>query len=189
MSIDVLNLSSQEGYELFDIDVGDKTFICDEEFFGYDIIGNERTLHKESFVVSEINDVLDNQTESTITVQNFRTQFEDLFSRISATIQTVQTKDMIYSRGENFTANGEILVSVLQQTLLNNALTIAQSVNNNVIIEQQSHPFPPKPPLPKPPKKFMFTSSYSLNQINMYFFIFCTFKLYLWLTLSYYVAF
>lgn len=136
-SIDVLNLSSQEGYELFDIDVGDKTFICDAEFFGYDIIDNERTLHKESFVISEINDVLDNPSESTITVQNFRTQFEDLFSRISATIQTVQTKDLIYSRGENFTANGEILVSVLQQTLLNNTLTLAQSTNNNVIINNR----------------------------------------------------
>lgn len=136
-SIDVLNLSSMPGYEIFDIDVGDKTFVCDEDFFGFDIIGKEKTLHKESFVISEINDVLDNQNESTIIVQNFRTQFEDLFSRISATIQTVQTKDLIYSRGENFTANGEILVSVLQQTLLNNSLTLAQSVNQNVIINDK----------------------------------------------------
>lgn len=136
-SIDVLNLSSMPGYEIFDIDVGDKTFVCDEDFFGFDIIGKEKTLHKESFIISEINDVLDNQNESTITVQNFRTQFEDLFSRISATIQTVQTKDLIYSRGENFTANGEILVSVLQQTLLNNSLTLAQSVNQSVIISDK----------------------------------------------------
>lgn len=137
-NIAVLSLSAQEGYEIFDVDVGDKTFICDTEFFGYDNFDDgTRTPHREEFVISEINDVLDNQTESTITVQNFRTQFEDLFSRISATVQTVQLNEQIYSRGENFTANGEILVSVLQKTLLNNSLTLSQSVNQNVIINDR----------------------------------------------------
>lgn len=137
-NIDVIQLAGLEGYEVYDINVGDKTFICDEEFFGYDEFEDGgRRLHPEEFVISEMDDNLDNPSESTITVQNFRTQFEDLFSRISATIQTVQTKDQIYSRGENFTPTGEIIASVLQNSLLNNSLILAQSVNQNVIISDR----------------------------------------------------
>lgn len=133
-TIDVLALRALEGYENFDFDIGDKTFITDVDFFGLD---NNGAPYKQEVVISEINDVIDSQNSSTITVQNFRTQFEDLFSRISASVQTLQMKDQIYSRAENFTANGEILVPILQNTLINNSITLAQAVDQSVIVNDR----------------------------------------------------
>lgn len=133
-TIDVLALRALEGYENFDFDIGDKTFVTDVDFFGLDSNGAP---YKQEVVISEINDVIDSQNSSTITVQNFRTQFEDLFSRISASVQTLQMKDQIYSRAENFTANGEILVPILQNTLINNSITLAQAVDQSVIVNDR----------------------------------------------------
>lgn len=133
-TIDVLALQALEGYENFSFEIGDKTFVTDIDFFGLDANGAP---YKQEVVISEISDVIDSQNSSTITVQNFRTQFEDLFSRISASVQTLQMKDQIYSRAENFTANGEILVPILQNTLINNSITLAQAVDQSVIVNDK----------------------------------------------------
>lgn len=133
-TIDVLALQALEGYENFSFEIGDRTFVTDIDFFGFDANGAP---YKQEVVISEISDVIDSQNSSTITVQNFRTQFEDLFSRISASVQTLQMKDQIYSRAENFTANGEILVPILQNTLINNSITLAQAVDQSVIVNDR----------------------------------------------------
>lgn len=133
-TIDVLALQALEGWENYTFDIGDKTFVTDIDFFGFDKNGSP---YKQEVVISEVTDVIDSQNSSTITVQNFRTQFEDLFSRISASVQTLQMKDQIYSRAENFTANGEILVPILQNTLINNSITLAQAVDQSVIVNDR----------------------------------------------------
>lgn len=133
-TIDVLALQALEGWENYTFDIGDKTFVTDVDFFGLDKNGSP---YKQEVVISEVTDVIDSQNSSTITVQNFRTQFEDLFSRISASVQTLQMKDQIYSRAENFTANGEILVPILQNTLINNSITLAQAVDQSVIVNDR----------------------------------------------------
>ena len=133
-TIDVLALQALEGWENYTFDIGDKTFVTDIDFFGLDKNGSP---YKQEVVISEITDVIDSQNSSTITVQNFRTQFEDLFSRISASVQTLQMKDQIYSRAENFTANREILVPILQNTLINNSITLAQAVDQSVIVNDR----------------------------------------------------
>jgi hypothetical protein len=133
-TIDVLALQALEGWENYTFDIGDKTFVTDIDFFGFDKNGSP---YKQEVVISEVTDVIDSQNSSTITVQNFRTQFEDLFSRISASVQTLQMKDQIYSRAENFTANGEILAPILQNTLINNSITLAQAVDQSVIVNDR----------------------------------------------------
>lgn len=133
-TIDVLALQALEGWENYTFDIGDRTFVTDVDFFGFDKNGSP---FKQEVVISEVTDVIDSQNSSTITVQNFRTQFEDLFSRISASVQTLQMKDQIYSRAENFTANGEILVPILQNTLINNSITLAQAVDQSVIVNDR----------------------------------------------------
>lgn len=132
--IQTLALAALNGYEDINFNTGDKTFVIDKDFLGYD---KNSSPFKQEVVISEINDVLDEQNSSTITVQNFRTQFEDLFSRISASIQTLQLNDKIYMRAENFTPDGEILVSILQNTLKNNSITLSQAVDQSVIIDDR----------------------------------------------------
>lgn len=133
-NINVFDLRGLEGYEHFNFNVGDKTFVTDPEFFGYDSFG---VPNKEEVIISEIEYNLDKPEENTITVQNYRTQFEDLFSRIAAATNTLELKDQIYSKAENFLPNGQIEPSVLQETLLNNNLILAQSKDQSVIINDK----------------------------------------------------
>jgi len=100
--IDVVEVSELEGLENYFFHVGDRTFIEDEEFFGrvvtiYD--GNYYyTPNKEEVIVSEVEWHLDKPDENVITVQNYKTRFEDLFQRVSATVQTLQYNEVTYPK-------------------------------------------------------------------------------------------
>lgn len=120
-SIDLVNDDIQ--YE-----VGDQTFVTDIDLFGYDDIGRP---YQEEMMITEITEELDHFNETSITIQNFQSDFEDLFDKISATVQTVQLKDGIYSRAANFTADGQINPSVFQNTLSNNFFDLVNSANNS----------------------------------------------------------
>jgi len=131
-TMNVIDLQAIEGYEDWEFNVGDKTFVIDEELFGKDPTG---AFYREEVTISEIEYDLDNPSENKITVQNFKTQFEDLFSRIAAASQTVQFKEGLYnSTANNFTPDGQIKVNILQSTLNNNSLLLAGSKDQSVII-------------------------------------------------------
>jgi hypothetical protein len=78
-TINVVELSKLEGYEYFKYGLGDRTYVEDFEFFGE---GN-----REKVVVTEINENLDDPSKNQIKVQNFKNQFQDLFQKITATVQ------------------------------------------------------------------------------------------------------
>jgi hypothetical protein len=80
-----LELSSLPGYENYKFELGDKTFIEDTEFFGWTWASGVKTPYHEEIIVSEITIALDSPEQNTIKVQNYKTQFEDLFQRITAT--------------------------------------------------------------------------------------------------------
>jgi hypothetical protein len=63
-TINVLSLKGLEGYELIDFNLGDKTNVIDEQFFGED--------YKEEVIVTELSEALDNPNKNTIKVQNFK---------------------------------------------------------------------------------------------------------------------
>ena len=122
-TINVAEISEVEGYENYNFDVGDKTYIEDTHFFGSKIVeANGVTVEtpiKEEVIVSEIEWNLDDPTKNVITVQNYKTQFEDLFQRINATVQSVEYNTASYSRAasifdENGNINTDLLVSSLQ---------------------------------------------------------------------------
>jgi hypothetical protein len=79
-TINVLALSSLPGYELFEFGLGDKTYAEDPEFF-------EAEGGRIKVVISEKSENLDDPTKDTIRVQNFKNQFQDLFQKITATVQ------------------------------------------------------------------------------------------------------
>jgi hypothetical protein len=51
-------LSKQKGYELFTYNLGDRTFVEDEEFFGEG--------QKEEVIITEMSENLDNPSKNTI---------------------------------------------------------------------------------------------------------------------------
>ena len=104
-TINVVEISEIEGMENYDFDIGDKTYIEDTDFFGWYIYEENgvqvQTPVKEEVIVSEIEWHLDEPDYNIITIQNYKTQFQDLFQRISATVQSVQYNQASYIQAAN----------------------------------------------------------------------------------------
>lgn len=94
-SINVLALSMLPGYELLTFDVGDKTRTIDPQFFGEG--------YQEEVVITEMTEVIDDASKDTIKVQNFKNQFQDLFQKITATVQQTQYNSGYYEKGAALT--------------------------------------------------------------------------------------
>lgn len=130
-TINVLELSQLEGYENYTFAIGDKTYIEDTEFFGY-VAGTKRP-YQEEIIVSEISYNLDEPSKNTITVQNYKTQFEDLFQRITATTQSLQYSQGGYARAANvIETNGTITASTLENSFKNNSIIISNAKDQSV---------------------------------------------------------
>ena len=127
-TINVVEVSQLEGLENYNFDAGDKTYVEDTEFFGWagKNIGTEQnpdyilTPAREEVIVSEVEWHLDEPENNTITVQNYKTRFEDLFQRVNAAVQTVQYNEATYAKisslmDANGTINANVLVQSLQQ--------------------------------------------------------------------------
>ena len=131
-----MELSELEGFEPFLFNVGDKTYIEDTEFFGWQEDGI--TPYKEEVVISAVSWNLDDPTQNSITVQNFKTQWEDLFQRITATTQSLQYHTGDYSRASNsFNTNGTLDRETLQNTFFENSFVIENAKNQSVVIDER----------------------------------------------------
>ena len=135
--INVLELSQIPGYENYTFNLGDKTFIEDTEFFGWTLIDGIRTPYKEEIVVTEISISFEDASENKITVQNYKTQFEDLFQRITATTQAVEYSTGAYNKVSGvIEENGTIKAETLQNSMANNTLIISNAKDQSVIWDE-----------------------------------------------------
>ena len=101
-TINVLEVSELQSLKNYEFNVGDRTYIEDTDFFGWEYFEengvNASTPVKEIVVVTEVEWHLDEPETNTITVQNYKTEFEDLFQRITATVQSVEYNQASYMR-------------------------------------------------------------------------------------------
>lgn len=135
--INVLEISQLEGYENYTFDLGDKSFIEDTEFFGWTIKNGLKTPYREEIIVSEIELLLDEPDKNVIKVQNYKTQFEDLFQRIEATSQSLEYHSGEYSKASSVVeSNGTIKTDTLQNSIANNALTIQNAKDQTVVWDE-----------------------------------------------------
>lgn len=117
-TINVVEISQLEGYEWYQFDAGDKSYIEDTEFFGWADKNGILTPAREEVIVSEVEWHLDDPSQNVITVQNYKTRFEDFFQRVSAAVQTVQYNEATYAKISSLMdANGTINQNVLLQSL------------------------------------------------------------------------
>lgn len=130
-SIEVVDASLGEDFDVFKFEVGDQTFVVDDEFFMKD----PKQVYKFEVLISGIKDYLDMPTKNVIEVRNYRTSFEDIFQRISAATQTLELKEQTYDKAANFTNNGQVDQSIIQNTLLNNALILANATDNSYVLD------------------------------------------------------
>lgn len=134
--IGVIDISVLEGYENYNYKIGDLTYIEDTEFFGY--YPSSKVPYREPVIVSEIEDNLDKPECTKITIQNYNSQFEELFERITNATQTLEFNKNFYDRAaNNFTSNNQISITTLQNSLLNNSLILATSKDQSVIIDDR----------------------------------------------------
>ena len=119
-TINVVEISELEGFEWYLFDAGEKTYIEDTEFFGWANIDGVLTPAREEVIISEVEWHLEEPDKNTITVQNYKTRFEDLFQRISATVQTVEYNEATYAKTSTLLdADGTINQNVLLDSLNN----------------------------------------------------------------------
>lgn len=93
----IIDISNIEGYNFYEYQPGDKTWVQDTEFFGWTDKLKKNPV-REEVIISEITSNLDDESKNTITVQNYKTQFEDLFKRIAAATQTIELNKGAYNR-------------------------------------------------------------------------------------------
>lgn len=89
-SINVFAVGRLPGYEGFKFQLGDKTHAVDPDFFG--------TEEGIEVVITEQTDHLDSPEKNSVKVQNFKNQFQDLFQKITATVQSVQYSTGSYEK-------------------------------------------------------------------------------------------
>ena len=137
-TINVLELSQLEGYENYTFALGDKTYIEDTEFFGWVWSKNGvRTPYHEEIIVSEFTVELDSPEKNTFKVQNFKTQFEDLFQRITATTQSVEYHTGEYGRASGIVqTDGTIAAETLQNSVANNAIRLENAKDQSVVWDE-----------------------------------------------------
>ena len=135
--LDYSELILAHDYTGYSFGVGDKTYIEDTEFFGYRYVdtadaGIIATPIQEEVVISQISHYLDSPEQDQITVQNYKTQFEDLFQRITATVQNAEYREGSYLRAAKAinpdnTLNEKLLLNSLSSTLGANIVDLASN--------------------------------------------------------------
>ena len=136
-NINVLELSRIPEYENYIFNLGDKTFIEDTEFFGWQLIDGIQTPRHEEIIVNEITVALDSPEQNQIKVQNYKTQFEDLFQRITATTQSIEYSTGQYNKATSIVqTDGTISAGTIQNSLANNAFVISNARDQSVIWDE-----------------------------------------------------
>lgn len=135
-SITVDDLSNLPEFEdIAEFNLADLTFVEDESLLGI----NQSTglPNKQKVLITEISYDLDVPTSNQITVQNYTTSFDDLFGSISAAVQSLTYNENTYKRAANFTSTKAVKKESLQGALDNGDLTLVDSNNSNIVIDDE----------------------------------------------------
>lgn len=131
-NISVLRVSSLEDFKNKIFNVGDISYVQDTEFFGYE--ADRKTPYKEQVIISEVSSFFEEPDKDFFTVQNYKTQFEDLFQRITSTTQSLQYASGSYNRVAGIVeSDGTIKGETLQDSIKNNGDLVFGATDESVI--------------------------------------------------------
>lgn len=128
-TINVLDLSSMEEFKNYNIEIGDKTYITDPEFFGYIESQGFYTPRRQEVIISEMVEELEEPEKNKFTVQNFKTQFEDIFHRITAATQQLKLNEGAYQRASNAFSNQGLNSEKVQDSFNSSNFTLTNNTN------------------------------------------------------------
>ena len=131
--INVIRVSDLVDFSSKVFQLADIAFIQDTEYFGY---VDKFTPYKERVVLTEITSNFDSPEKDSFKVQNYLTQFDDLFQRITAATQNLEFSEGKYARAANIVAtDGTIKSSVIQNTFNANADLVYGASNEAATID------------------------------------------------------
>ena len=131
--INVLRLSDIPEYSSKVFNLGDISFVQDVEYFGYI---DKFTPYKEKVILSEITSYFDTPDKDTIKVQNYKTQFDDLFQRITAAVQNLEFTEGKYAKAASIVnSDGTIRSNVIQNTFAENVDLVYGAQNESATID------------------------------------------------------
>ena len=129
--ISLIRVSSLEDFNSKIFDIGDICYIQDREFFGYE--DDKVTPYKQQVIISELTSYFDSPEKDIIKVQNYKTQFDDLFHRITTTTQSLQFAQGSYERAAGVVKpDGTLSFGMLQDTFDYNKDLVMNSANQAV---------------------------------------------------------
>lgn len=132
--INVLRLSDLEDYSSKVFKLGDISFVQDTKYFGY--LEDRITPYKEKVILTEITSYFDTPDKDTIKVQNYKTQFDDLFQRITAAVQSLEFNEGKYAKAASIvTTDGTIKSSIIQNTFNENKDLVYGAQNESATID------------------------------------------------------
>ena len=136
-------ISQLPEYKIFENKVGVRTYIEDPDFFGYrkDIFdGIEyKTPKKIEVIISERNRILDNVNASTLTVRNYKNQFEELFQKLTASNQALEYASGTYERAANsILPGGGISAKALEKGFANTPMKLNSTTNDSFVWDTQT---------------------------------------------------
>lgn len=131
-NINVLRLSSLEEFSSKIFHLGDICYMQDREFFGY--LVDKITPYKERILVSKISSFFDQPERDVLTIQNYKTRFDDLFQRIAATTQSLSYAEGSFARAAGVINPDKTLsFAALQDTFDANSDFVLNSSNQDVV--------------------------------------------------------
>ena len=134
-NITVIDISglSEENKEIYDLDLCDVTYVEDIGMFGINF--KTGLPNRLKTLIAEVSEHLDDESKNSIKVQNFTTQFDDLFQQVTASIQSLTFNENIYKRSSNFTSLQNIKNDSLQGALDTNELTLLNTDEQNIQVD------------------------------------------------------
>lgn len=136
-TIDVVDINGIEKYAAYEFTLGQRTYVEDPDMFGYvynTVAGGEiKTPFRKEVIISERSRNLDDPSKSTIKVQTYKNQWEDIFSSLTATTQSLQYASGGYARAANaVNPNGSINVHSLEQTFQQGDFALSGSATQSI---------------------------------------------------------
>ena len=131
--VDFLELSVLEGFENYSFDVRDITYIQDPEFFGWVYKDGVKTPYNEQVVITEIVTYFDEVDKGKVRIQNYKSTFDSLFQRLTATTQKLEFSAGSYQRAANIiTPEGNVQSKFLEDALSHNSSILKNAKNQSV---------------------------------------------------------
>lgn len=87
-------------------------------------------VHRAPGYISGITLMLDSPKEDELTIANYKTKFEDLFSTITASSEAMKNNKRSYDLASSAFVGGQLSGSILQQALINNNVSLSFSKTN-----------------------------------------------------------